>query len=141
MIPKIEDLMSEGIYSIDSKKSVQEGAEKMAHHKTGSLLVTHEEEYIGIVTEVDITRKVVAKKRRPADVMIEEVMAAPLITVDAGQSIVEANDLMESRQLRHLPVRRDGKIVGIVSVRDLLHPIYLDEEEDDERMIEAASGY
>ena len=140
MIPKIEDLMSEGIYSIDSKKSVQEGAEEMARHKIGSLLVCQEEDYVGIVTEVDIIRKVVAKQKRSVDIMMGEIMAAPLITIDAKQSIVEANDLMESKQLRHLPVRRAGEIVGIVSVRDLLHPIYL-EEEDDEMMIEKASGY
>ncbi len=139
MIPEIGSLMSEEIFSIDGKRTVQEAAEEMLRLGIGSLLVKHEAEYVGMITEVDIVRKVVAKGHTPAIVQVKEVMAAPLISIEAQQSVIEANALMEEKKLRHLVVRHYGDIVGVVSVRDFLHPIYMEEEA--EIHLEKASGF
>lgn len=128
MVPVVEELMSKKIYSIVAEKSVLEGAKEMARRKIGSLLVTRQGKYIGIITEVDILRKVVAKEIDPATVPVETVMTSPLITVEADLPIVDANDMMESKKVRHLGVTRDGKVVGIVSVRDFLHPLEMEQE-------------
>ncbi|MFY9268319.1 MAG: CBS domain-containing protein [Candidatus Manganitrophaceae bacterium] len=128
MVPVVEKLMSKKICSIASGESVLKGAKEMAWKKIGSLLVSREGEYIGIITEVDILRKVVAKEIDPATVPVENVMTSPLITVEADLPVVDANDLMERKKVRHLGVTRNGKIIGVVSVRDFLHPIEMEQE-------------
>ncbi|MFQ5543810.1 MAG: cyclic nucleotide-binding/CBS domain-containing protein [Nitrospiria bacterium] len=139
MIPIISTLMTEHIYSITAEKSVQEGAEEMASENIGSLLVEQKGKYIGMITEVDIIRKVVAKKREPSSVTISEVMAAPIVTIGHDQTIIEAHDLMEEQQIRHLAVTRYGEIIGIVSVRDFLHPIFIEKGSED--LVQKASGF
>ncbi len=130
MIPKIEALMSKEVLAVASRKSVQDAAVKMDRNKVGSLLVMSDGEYVGIITESDIIRKVVARKRAPDTTMVKEVMTSPLIAVETDQTILEANELMEKRGLRHLVVKRLGEVVGVVSVRDFLHPIDIMEEEE-----------
>lgn len=132
MIPKIEVLMSREVCAIDAVKSVRDAAVEMARNKIGSLLVVENGDFVGIITEVDIIRKVVAKRRVPERTTIKEVMSSPLITIKAEQSILEANGLMETWGLRHLPVTKYGRIVGVVSIRDLLHPIDIEETEERE---------
>lgn len=129
MIPSVEGLMTKMTYAVGPETSVEECAIEMAGKGIGSLLVERDGDYIGIITEVDILRKVVARKRVPSSVSVEEVMAAPLITVEADQSLVDANMLMEKKKVRHLGVCRYGKVVGIISVRDLLHPLCIEVEQ------------
>lgn len=133
MLPNIEKLMSRKIYSIDSQRTVRHAAETMARNRIGSLLVAEEGDYIGIITEVDIIRKVVAKGLDPDTTPVRTVMSAPLVTIEADQPIVDANDLMERKQIRHLGVTRNGKVIGMVSIRDFLHPLNLGESEIERR--------
>ncbi|MFQ5949115.1 MAG: cyclic nucleotide-binding/CBS domain-containing protein [Nitrospiria bacterium] len=114
-------------YSVAPEKSTEECAMEMARHEVGSILVTREGNYVGIITEVDIIRKVVAMKLNPATVSVEKVMASPLVTIDADRSVVDANELMEKNKIRHLGVSRNGKVIGMLSVRDLLHPLYIEQ--------------
>lgn len=138
MLPTIEKLMSTQIYSIGSERSVRHAAEEMARNQVGSLLITQEGSYVGIITEVDIIRKVVAKGIDPAATSVKTVMTSPLITIEADRSVLEANDLMEEKKIRHIGVTRNGKIVGIVSIRDFLHPLAVEQPSDAERR---ASGF
>lgn len=125
MLPTVGNLISGKIYSIGSEKNVREAAEEMTRKKIGSLLILHEGAYIGIITEVDIIRKVVANGIDPAAISVNRVMTSPLITIEADRPVVDANDLMEQRKIRHLAVTRNGAIVGLVSVRDFLRPLYV----------------
>lgn len=127
MFPTIEMLMSKKIHSIDAHLTVREAAEAMTRNAIGSLLVSQEGVYIGIITEVDIIRKVVAKGEDPNHVSIKTVMSFPLITIDAGRPVVEANDLMEQKRVRHLGVTKNGKIIGMVSIRDFLRPLDMEQ--------------
>ncbi len=129
MIPSVENLMSKKIISIAAEKSVLKAAEEMAGNEIGSLLVTRKGDYVGIITEVDIVRKVVAKGMSPANVSVVTVMSSPLITIEADQSVVDANDLMEQKKVRHIGVTKKGEIIGVLSVRDLLHPLWDMEQE------------
>ncbi len=138
MLPTIEKLMSTKIYSIGSEKNIRDAAEEMARNQIGSLLVTQEGNYTGIITEVDIIRKVVAKGIDPIATSVKTVMTSPLITIEADRSVLDANDLMEQKKIRHIGVTRNGKIIGIVSIRDFLHPLDVKEQADIERQ---ASGF
>ncbi len=126
MIPLVEELMTEKIVSISPESTVSEGAVVMAQNKIGSLLVERDGEYIGIITEVDIVRKVIAKGIDPLSASVESVMSYPLVTIEESQSLLDANDLMEEKRVRHLCTTRKGKIVGVISVRDLIHPLYME---------------
>ncbi len=127
MLPIVENLISGKIYSIASERSVREAAEEMARRKIGSLLILHEGATIGIITEVDIIRKVVAKGIDPAGISVKKVMTSPVITIESDRSVVDANDLMEQKKIRHLAVTRNGVIIGLVSVRDFLHPLHVEQ--------------
>lgn len=137
MLPTIEKLMSTKIYSIGSEKNVQSAAEEMARNQIGSLLVTQEGNYTGIITEVDIIRKVVAKGIDPAATTVRTVMTSPLITIEADRSVLDANDLMEQKKIRHIGVTRNGKIIGMVSIRDFLHPLSVEQPSAEQK----ASGF
>jgi len=121
----VEKLMSDKIFSIDATKNIRQAATEMADKGTGSLLISRQGGYVGIITEVDIVRKVVGQGINPATVTVTEVMSSPVLSVDVSQSLMEANDLMEQNKIRHVGVTREGSIVGILSVRDLLHPVYV----------------
>ncbi len=138
MLPTIEKLMSTKIYSIGSEKNVRSAAEEMARNQIGSLLVTQEGNYTGIITEVDIIRKVVAKGIDPAATTVRTVMTSPLITIEADRSVLDANDLMEQKKIRHIGVTRNGKIIGMVSIRDFLHPLSVEQPSAAEQK---ASGF
>ncbi len=123
MLPKVKNIMTEKVCQVGPAVTVQMAAKMMADMKIGSLLIEKQNTIIGIVTETDFTRKVLAENLDPFKTKIEQVMSAPVFTIDANESLVEANQMMEKKNVRHLVVTEAGKTVGILSVRDLLHPI------------------
>ena len=86
----------------------------------GSLFVTNEREIIGILTDTDMMRRVVAAGADSSKTTVEQIMSAPIMTIEENKTLLDANDLMAQSHLRHLGVTRDGKLVGIISVRDLV---------------------
>ncbi|MEK7702651.1 MAG: CBS domain-containing protein [Nitrospirota bacterium] len=127
MIPKVKSIMTKKICQVGSAVTVQMAAKIMADMKIGSLLVERENAIIGIVTETDFARKVLAQGLDPSKTKMEQVMSTPVFTIDVEESLVEANQMMEEKNVRHLAVTEEGKMVGILSVRDLLHPIPMGE--------------
>lgn len=122
MIP-VRLVMQKEILTVQASTSVQEAADLMQGHRVGSLLITEKKETVGILTETDIVQKVVAARRDPSRTKVGEVMSTPLVTIEAKQSVVDADELMERHRIRHLVVLDKGKTVGVVSVRDLLFPL------------------
>ena len=116
----IGHLMNKNIQKIDLQASVQEAALKMKEKKVGSLLVEKGGQYIGIITETDIVRKAVALGLDLKKAIVETMMSSPVITLDQQRTPRDAHDLMGESGVRHLGVTQNGKIVGIVSVRDIL---------------------
>ncbi|MCP9452860.1 MAG: CBS domain-containing protein [Nitrospira sp.] len=104
-----------------------EAAKSMSAHRVGSILVEHDHHLVGIVTESDIVRKVLGTGQEPSLFPIGVIMSAPLIDIDERRPITEAADLMYRYSIRHLVVRRGNTIVGVLSVRDLLRPVSLDD--------------
>jgi CBS domain-containing protein len=127
MIPQVERFMTMKIAAIGAERNISEAAKEMATNAIGSLLVTREGTYVGIITEADIVRKVIAKQLDPSGILVRHVMQFPLVTIEADRTVMEANDLMESKGIRHLAVTRAGVVIGVFSVRDLLRPLYMEE--------------
>jgi CBS domain-containing protein len=114
-------MMSRRILTASPSTPVVKAARTMSDAKIGALLVLEEDgRYIGIISETDLVRKVLAAEREPSQVLVSEVMMAPIITIEIDRSAHEASDLMAERAIRHLAVTEDGRIVGMLSVRDLL---------------------
>ncbi|HET8670566.1 MAG TPA: CBS domain-containing protein [Candidatus Saccharimonadales bacterium] len=123
----VDQLMTKSLVNIESGRSAIEAAKLMKTHKVGSVFVQKDNRIIGIVTEPDIIRKVVGAERVPYYVPVEEIMSSPVIGIDWRRPITEAADMMERYKTRHLAVLNGGSVVGILSVRDLLHPVSVDE--------------
>ena len=117
----LKDIMAPTVFRVDGDTTLRDAARIMAARDLGSLLVTRNHEPAGIITEADLVRRVLARDLNPDTHTVEEVMSAPLITVEAGTGILEARDRMDQERVRHLLVTENGDITGIISVRDLIH--------------------
>jgi signal-transduction protein with cAMP-binding, CBS, and nucleotidyltransferase domain len=118
-------LMQRSIETIDSDVSVQQAAQQMATKKVGALLVQQDGEFKGIVTERDLVQKVLSEEKDVNELKVKRIMNHPLIDIDINRTIHDASDLMAEKWIRHLPVTENRKIVGILSVRDLIRMIAL----------------
>jgi CBS domain-containing protein len=106
--------------SIGPKTSIASAAKTMRTARVGSLFVKKGKQLIGIVTDTDIVRRAVATGKPLGTLTVEKIMTAPICTIEANQSVDDAQDMMGELSVRHLGVTRNGEIVGIISVRDLL---------------------
>lgn len=137
-MPSVKDIMTKNVVSIDVDNSVLEAAEIMSSNQLGCLVIINRELPIGIVTERDIVRRVVAKKL-PLDTKISAIMSQSLITVDADASLKEAARLMSSNKIRRLPVLKQNKLVGIVVASDFVRN--LGKKSVSEEILEAMGRY
>ncbi len=119
-LEEIGNYMSSPVLSIDSELTVQEGAQQMHARKVGALLVRKGEKYVGILTESDLTRKVVAKGLNLETTMVSAVMTQPIFTMDRYMPVEKAEEFMKNRKIRHLAVTEGDDIVGMLSVKDLV---------------------
>jgi signal-transduction protein with cAMP-binding, CBS, and nucleotidyltransferase domain len=118
---EISDYMSSTIISVGPDSTVQETAQFMHEKNIGSVLIKENDEFIGIVTETDLSRKVLGGGMDPKVTKVAAVMTPqPIVTLDCHQSVTEANAFMAKKKIRHLPITEDGKIVGMISVKDLV---------------------
>lgn len=113
-------MMSQEVKAIPADALLAEAAVMMRETRVGALLVGREGAYEGIVSEADLVRKAMAGGLDPRQERVRTVMSAPIITIEIDRSAHEASDLMAEKEIRHLAITRDGFIVGIISVRDLL---------------------
>jgi len=116
-------LMQKTIETISSDLPVHQAAQHMATKKIGALLVQEHGEFKGIVTERDLVQKVLSQEKDATQLTVKAVMNHPLISIDINRTIHDASDLMADKWIRHLPVTENHKIVGILSVRDLIRMI------------------
>jgi CBS domain-containing protein len=123
----ISQLMTKDLIKVQAGTSVDKAAKMMTQWRVGSVLVEQNDRLVGIVTEPDIVRKVVGESRQPFFVKVESIMSTPVIGIDERRPITEAADLMQQHGTRHLAVTKSGTIVGVLSVRDLLQPVSIDE--------------
>ena len=110
----------EKIRTADRDTPIKVGAEQLRDHNIGSLFVTKGTEIIGILTDTDIVRRCVAAGVDPNKGSVEQIMSAPIVMIDENKTLLDANDLMAQSHVRHLGVSRNHKLVGMISVRDLV---------------------
>ena len=114
MVPK------EKFVTVERDTDAQTAARIMRDRGIGSLFVTNGKEIVGILTDTDMVRRVVAAGADTHKTTAEQIMSAPIMTIEESKTLMDANDLMAQSHLRHLGVTKDGKLVGMISVRDLV---------------------
>jgi CBS domain-containing protein len=113
----------QAIHSIDPDASVFEALSLMAEHDVGAVMVFDAGKVAGILTERDYARKGILTGRLSRDTAVRELMTPEVIFAASDKSIEECMAIMSGGRFRHLPVMEDGKLVGIVSMRDLVGEI------------------
>ncbi len=118
---EIGDYMASPVLSIAPDASTQEAAQLMESKHIGSLLVKDGDTYVGIITETDLTRKILARGLEDKNSKVSDIMTAPLQTIYCHEPIVDANQLMANKRIRHIAVTENDQVVGMLSVKDLIH--------------------
>jgi len=117
--PTVRQIMRT-IISIDAKAKAKDAARLMVEKHIGSLIANRDGLPFGIVTEKDMMQKIVAQSADPSKLTVQEIMTAPLTTIDASASLIDAARKMVEKQLKRLVVTEHDKIIGIVSQTDLV---------------------
>ena len=108
------------VFEIDGNASVFEAVQLMVEMNVGSLLVTEGGDITGIVTERDYLRRVTLEGRTDRETPVREIMSSPLIVASPETTVDECMALMTDRHIRHVPVVEEGRVVGLVSIGDLV---------------------
>src|SRR3984957_8857342 len=131
------DRKGRAIFSVGPDEPVLEAIRLMAEHHVGALLVMKGDQLAGIVSERDYARKVILKGRSSAETPVSQIMSSPVVTVTLNSSVQECMQLMTARHLRHLPVLDGGKVIGMVSIGDLVKAVM----EEQKQTIEQLESY
>ena len=127
------------VWHIAPDACVYDALRLMADKGVGALVVLEGEELVGIISERDYARKVILKDKSSMDTPVSEIMTEEVISVDPEQSIQECMSLITDKRVRHLPVLEDDRLVGVVSIGDVVKAIISQQEfmiEQLERYIE-----
>jgi CBS domain-containing protein len=128
-------------WSISPEASVFDAIQLMAEKNIGALLVTEGEKLVGIISERDYTRKVALKGKTSKQVAVREILSGQVIEADPEKTVEECMRLMTDHRVRHLPVLESGKIVGVVSIGDLVNWIISAQNSTIHQLQTYISGY
>ena len=118
----VRDIVQDrNLYQVAETDLVAQVARRMADLHIGAILVLNGENLRGIFSERDLMRRVVLERLNPDTTPVRDVMTTDVTTVDELASLEEAMELMQSHQCRHLPVTRGSRVVGFLSMRDLMN--------------------
>ena len=115
---------------ISKTQTVYEAAKKMAEKRIGAVPVLENERVVGIFSERDVMNRVVAKNLNPQKTLVEDVMTKDLIVGNPDEDIEQILARMKQANIRHLPIVEEGKLVGIISFRDLLQADLNEKDEE-----------
>lgn len=128
------------IHAIDPDKPVLDAIRMMADKYIGALLVMRDGKLVGIVSERDYARKVILKGRSSADTPVREIMSESVLIVAPGDSVNHCMKLVTDKRVRHLPVVDGGRVIGVVSIGDLVKAVIEDQAQELEHMQRYISG-
>lgn len=133
----IHDKTDKTIFTIRPDSTVLEAISLMADKGIGALVVTDQEKVVGILSERDYMRKVTLMERTSKETTVGEIMTAKVLTVTKSTSVEDCLDLMTDRHLRHLPVVENEKLVGLISIGDLVKAVM----DDQRKLIDQLQQY
>jgi CBS domain-containing protein len=129
-VSQILERKGDRVVAVDADAPVLEAIRQMAEHHIGAVLVMRGPELVGIASERDYARKVILQGRSSADTPVSAIMSSPVTCVGPQETVPQCMSLMTERHIRHLPVTEGGKVVGIVSIGDLVKDVIADQEQE-----------
>ena len=140
LIKHLLDSRGRHIVSVPPDTTVLEAITLMADKTIGSLVIMDDDELLGIVTERDYARKVIIKGRSSRTTLCSEIMTTGVFTTSSSESVNDCMALMTEKRIRHLPVVEDNRVIGMVSIGDLVEAIISDQKEEIEQLGHYISG-
>lgn len=140
LVKHLLDSKGRHIISVAPDTSVYDAIKLMAEKMVGSLAVMDDGNLCGIITERDYARKVIIKGRASDSTQVSEIMSTNVFTTSSGETVNECMELMTEKNIRHLPVVEDDKVIAMISMRDLVQAIIADQQEEIEQLEHYISG-
>lgn len=127
-ISSILETKGAAIHFVSPDATVYEAVARMAASGTGAVLVIEEGRLVGIVSAKDYGTRVVLQGKNGKDVPARDVMTSPVVTIGPEARVVEGMEIMTTKKFRHLPVVENGRVIGVVTLADLVHAVLADQE-------------
>jgi len=134
LVRQLLERKSREIYSVEPGAAVLEAIRAMAAHHVGALLVMQGANLSGIVSERDYARKVILMGRSSADTPVRDIMSSPVLTVSPDDTVQKCMQLVTEKRVRHLPVLEGARVVGIVSIGDLVKAVIAEQQQQIEQL-------
>lgn len=128
------------IYSITPEATIYEALEVMADKNVGALLVMAGDAAVGIISERDYARKIVLKGRLSRETAVHDIMVTDIVCIGPEADVERCMQLMTHNRVRHLPVLENGRLIGIISIGDIVKAIIEHKEEIIEQLKDYISG-
>ena len=116
------------VWCVDPDSTVLDALQRMAEKEVGALVVTEGAQVVGLISERDYARKVILHGRASPTTLVKEIMTSHVVHTHLDQSIEECMALVTEKRIRHLPVMAEGKLVGVISIGDLVKSIIADQQ-------------
>jgi CBS domain-containing protein len=133
-VRQLLDGKGRAVYSVEPQAPVLEAIRLMAEHHVGALLVMTGAALNGIVSERDYARKVILLGRSSAATPVQEIMSSPVISVSPEDSVPKCMQLMTEHRVRHLPVTDGGRVIGMVSIGDVVKAVIAEQRQQIEQL-------
>jgi CBS domain-containing protein len=133
-VRQLLDRKDRAVFSVGPETPVLEAIRAMAEHHIGALLVMKGEVLAGIVSERDYARKVILLGRSSSDTPVRDIMTTPVLTVSPETSVEQCMQLVTDKRVRHLPVVEAGRVVGMVSIGDLVKAVIAAQQQQIEQL-------
>lgn len=124
----LDEKGDQNIYSVAATDTVYHALEVMAQHQIGAVLVMDAEHFVGIFSERDYARKVILKGQGSKSMLVKEIMTSEMVTVTPETSAEQCMALMTKYHIRHLPVVKDDRLIGLVSIGDVVKQVIANRE-------------
>ena len=128
------------VWLVEPNATVFDALQRMADKEVGALVVTQGEQIVGLISERDYARKVILHGRASSTTLVKEIMTSPVVYIHLDQPIEECMSLMTEKRTRHLPVIENGKVVGLISIGDIVKSIIADQQFIIEQLVRYVSG-
>lgn len=140
LVKHLLDRKGRHIISVKPDDTVLQAIRVMAEKNIGAVVVMQDDQLRGIMSERDYARKVIVKGRASDETQVADIMTSEVLTTSDSETVNNCMEMMTERKIRHLPVVEDGRVVGMISIGDLVEAIIADQQEEIQQLESYISG-